>query len=154
LGFLSSEGVSEGVLVERRCEREQMAATSPTTMKRGPRIAATLGVSLATWASVYAFAPLSPAMEQVVALVRAKAARLTRPCAHALLVSARCSCARGSCVRSQLPYTALIWFGCYSLATISYNMLTFRECPEAAASLLEEIREARQALSKKGINVD
>ena len=55
--------------------------------------------------------------------------------------------------RVQLPYTALIWFGCYSLATISINMLTFRECPEAAASLLDEIREARRDLRTKGLVV-
>lgn len=57
-------------------------------------------------------------------------------------------------VFAQLPYTALIWFGCYSLGTISYSMLTFRECPEAAASLLKEIRKARQDLRKKGVTID
>ena len=36
-------------------------------------------------------------------------------------------------VVAALPLTALMWFGCYSLGTISYNMLSFRECPEAAA---------------------
>ena len=90
-------------------------------MKRGPQLAITLGILSATWASVFFYAPLSPAVEQVVVL---------------------------------LPYTALIWFGCYSLATISINMLTFNECPEAAASLLEEIRDARDDLRKKGITID
>ena len=39
-------------------------------MKRGPSIALALGASLATWASVYLFVPLSPAVEQVVEAVR------------------------------------------------------------------------------------
>jgi dolichyl-phosphate mannosyltransferase polypeptide 3 len=47
-----------------------------------------------------------------------------------------------------------MWFGCYSLGTISYSMLTFRECPEDAASLLREIKEARDELSAKGISID
>ena len=57
-------------------------------------------------------------------------------------------------MRAQLPYTALIWFGCYSLGTISYNMLTFRECPEAAAELQVQIKEARADLRKKGMKID
>lgn len=67
------------------------------------------------------------------------------------LIDCVCACA---CVRAQLPYTALIWFGCYSLGTISINMLTFRECPEAAAELLEEIKEARADLASKGMKID
>ena len=66
-------------------------------------------------------------------------------------------CSRASvCAKSvrQLPYTALIWFGCYSLGTISLNMLTFRECPEAAVELQEQIREARADLRRKGVTVD
>ena len=56
-------------------------------------------------------------------------------------------------VVEALPYTALIWFGCYSLGTISINILTFRECPEAAAELLDEIKQARSELSKKGVKL-
>ena len=46
-----------------------------------------------------------------------------------------------------------MWFGCYSLATISYGMLTLEECPEAAASLQTEIRQARADLRKKGVTI-
>ena len=35
-------------------------------------------------------------------------------------------------VVALLPYLALIWFGCYGLGTISYSLICFRECPEAA----------------------
>ena len=89
-------------------------------MKRGPLLSIIISTSLATWAAIYYFMPMSEAAQMVVA---------------------------------ALPLTALMWFGCYSLATISINMLTFRECPEAAASLLDEIREARRDLRTKGLVV-
>ena len=54
-------------------------------------------------------------------------------------------------VVAALPLTALMWFGCYSLGTISYNMLSFRECPEAAAELQGEIKAAQKDLRKRGL---
>ena len=71
-----------------------------------------------------------------------------------LACGAHSPCPHHALVHTQIPYTALIWFGCYSLGTISINMLTFRECPEAAAELLEEIKEARADLARKGVSVD
>lgn len=35
----------------------------------------------------------------------------------------------------QLPLYILIVFGCYSLATIAWNLMTFPECPDEAISL-------------------
>ena len=47
-----------------------------------------------------------------------------------------------------------MWFGCYSLATISYNMFTFRDCPEAAAELIDEIKQARTELRRRGMKIE
>ena len=87
-------------------------------MKRGPLLTIILSASLAGWAVIYKFVPLSESLTQVVA---------------------------------ALPLTALMWFGCYSLGTISYNMLSFRECPEAAAELQGEIKAAQKDLRKRGL---
>ena len=87
-------------------------------MKRGPLISIIISTSLATWAAIYYFMPMSEATQMVVA---------------------------------ALPLTALMWFGCYSLGTISYNMLSFRECPEAAAELQGEIKAAQKDLRKRGL---
>ena len=53
-----------------------------------------------------------------------------------------------------LPCYALISFGAWSLACISYNLLTFRSCPEAAAELQQEIGAARADLKRRGLDVD
>jgi hypothetical protein len=39
----------------------------------------------------------------------------------------------------QLPLWVIVSFGAYSLAVISYNLIKFRDCPEAAAEL-EKVR--------------
>ncbi|XP_033109659.1 dolichol-phosphate mannosyltransferase subunit 3-like [Anneissia japonica] len=50
-----------------------------------------------------------------------------------------------------LPVYLIIVFGSYSLAVIGYRVATFNDCEEAAASLKQEIEEARRDLTKKGL---
>ncbi|XP_071815564.1 dolichol-phosphate mannosyltransferase subunit 3-like [Apostichopus japonicus] len=49
-----------------------------------------------------------------------------------------------------LPIYLLVVFGSYSLATIGYRVATFNDCDEAAESLKQEIKEAREDLTRKG----
>jgi len=51
-----------------------------------------------------------------------------------------------------LPLYALITFGCWSLGIISYNLITFQECPEEAKELEIQRKQAMTELSKKGIS--
>ena len=37
----------------------------------------------------------------------------------------------------QLPLWALVTFGAYSLGSVGYSLLTFRDCPDAHAELLQ-----------------
>lgn len=53
-----------------------------------------------------------------------------------------------------MPVYALIAFGCYSLATIGYRVATFNDCLEASKSLKQEIKDAREDLTRKGYNFD
>lgn len=48
---------------------------------------------------------------------------------------------------------ALITFGCYSLATIGYNLMTFPECEHESKLLEKEREEAIRELKLKGIEV-
>ena len=52
---------------------------------------------------------------------------------------------------AQFPCLLLMWFGCWSLASISIGLLTVQDCPEAAASLQKEITEARADLARRGM---
>lgn len=49
-----------------------------------------------------------------------------------------------------LPFYLLIVFGCYSLFVIGWNLLIFRECPEAMKELEQNIGQARQNLKSYG----
>ena len=60
-----------------------------------------------------------------------------------------CLLSRMSC--SQLPCLALIWFGCWSLGTISLNLIRLRECTDAAVELREQIAAARNDLRARGL---
>ena len=60
---------------ERVGARASKATSGDFTMKRGPQLVASAAISLVAWASLYTFAPLSPAWLQVVEAVRAAAAR-------------------------------------------------------------------------------
>ncbi|KOO22756.1 dolichol-phosphate mannosyltransferase subunit 3 [Chrysochromulina tobinii] len=57
----------------------------------------------------------------------------------------------GQQVVSALPCLALIWFGCWSLGTISLNLIRLRECTDAAVELREQIAAARNDLRARGL---
>ncbi|XP_060125338.1 dolichol-phosphate mannosyltransferase subunit 3 isoform X1 [Zootoca vivipara] len=50
-----------------------------------------------------------------------------------------------------LPTYLLVAFGCYSLGVVGYRLATFNDCEEAARELQEQIREAREDLSRRGL---
>ncbi|XP_071356697.1 dolichol-phosphate mannosyltransferase subunit 3 [Trachinotus anak] len=52
-----------------------------------------------------------------------------------------------------MPLYLLVSFGCYSLATVGYRVATFNDCEEAAKELLEQIKEAKEDLRKKGLKI-
>lgn len=52
-----------------------------------------------------------------------------------------------------MPFYLLVTFGCYSLATIGYRVATFNDCDDAAKELLEQIKEAKEDLRKKGLKL-
>jgi dolichyl-phosphate mannosyltransferase polypeptide 3 len=54
----------------------------------------------------------------------------------------------------SLPFYLLILFGCYSLAAIGYNLLIFRECPDAMKELESNIQQARNNLRSYGFKDD
>ena len=56
-----------------------------------------------------------------------------------------------TCACTQLPCLALIWFGCWSLGTISINLIRLNESTEAAAELQRQEAEARADLTAKGL---
>lgn len=74
------------------------------------------------------------------------------PRTHVASRLSRQPCVCRACV--QLPCCALMWFGCWSLGTISYNLIKLKECPEAASSLAAEVLAARADLLRKGLDVD
>lgn len=49
------------------------------------------------------------------------------------------------------PLWALVILGLYALSTIAYNVMTFNDCPEAAAELEQQIKEAKKEMKKRGI---
>eukprot|EP01126_Amoeba_proteus_P011029 TRINITY_DN1438_c0_g2_i10.p1 TRINITY_DN1438_c0_g2~~TRINITY_DN1438_c0_g2_i10.p1 ORF type:complete len:116 (-),score=33.23 TRINITY_DN1438_c0_g2_i10:185-532(-) len=49
-----------------------------------------------------------------------------------------------------LPLWILVTFGSYSLFVISWRLIFFPECPEAAKKLQQEMAQAREDLKKKG----
>ncbi|KAJ1677985.1 hypothetical protein EV182_005024, partial [Spiromyces aspiralis] len=54
---------------------------------------------------------------------------------------------------SVLPLWGLVGLGAYSVCNIGYNLLTFRECPEAYHELMQQIREAKDDLRANGVDV-
>jgi len=53
-----------------------------------------------------------------------------------------------------LPLWALVSFGAYSLGCIGYNLLIFRECPEAFTELEKDLAAARKRLTAQGFKFD
>ena len=52
------------------------------------------------------------------------------------------------------PFVLVGVFGVASLTIIAYRVYTFRDCPEAAKELQQQIVEARKDLAKKGMKFD
>ncbi|KAJ3036002.1 hypothetical protein HDV00_003136 [Rhizophlyctis rosea] len=57
-------------------------------------------------------------------------------------------------VITAIPLWLVVTFGSYSLASIGYALLTFRDCPEAHQSLLAEISAAKAHLRAHGVPVE
>lgn len=52
-----------------------------------------------------------------------------------------------------LPLLALVSLGAYAFINIGYNLLVFKECPEAYHELMQEIQEAKGDLRAKHVDV-
>ena len=52
------------------------------------------------------------------------------------------------------PFLALVVFAVYSVLVIAYRVVTFNDCPEAAAEIKAEIVEARKELGGKGMKFE
>ncbi|EJD42759.1 dolichol-phosphate mannosyltransferase subunit 3 [Auricularia subglabra TFB-10046 SS5] len=59
-----------------------------------------------------------------------------------------------SLILPVLPWWLLVSFGSYSLWTLGWAMLSFRECPEAYEELTKEVEQAKQDLRRRGVDVD
>lgn len=49
------------------------------------------------------------------------------------------------------PLWLLVGLASYALISVLHGVATFRDCPEAAAELEREVREARAELAKRGV---
>lgn len=45
-------------------------------------------------------------------------------------------------------------FGIIAVSNIVYHMITFKECPKAYEELMQDIKEAKRELGKKGIKLE
>ncbi|KAJ1823797.1 hypothetical protein GGH91_000270 [Coemansia sp. RSA 2671] len=52
-----------------------------------------------------------------------------------------------------LPLLAIVSLGAYAFINIGYNLLVFRECPEAYHELMQEIQEAKDDLRAKNVDI-
>jgi dolichyl-phosphate mannosyltransferase polypeptide 3 len=57
-------------------------------------------------------------------------------------------------VSHQLPFYAVIVFGCYLLGRLGVAILTFNDVPEAHAELQKEIEQAKIELRQGKVEVD
>ncbi|CUM66005.1 uncharacterized protein PRCAT00003659001 [Priceomyces carsonii] len=53
-----------------------------------------------------------------------------------------------------LPWWVLVTFGAYSLGTLGWDVLTFKDKKEKYVELLEQIDEAKAFYEKEGIDLD
>ncbi|KAJ2747158.1 hypothetical protein GGI20_000772 [Coemansia sp. BCRC 34301] len=53
----------------------------------------------------------------------------------------------------SLPLLAVVSLGAYAFVNIGYNLLVFRECPEAYHELMQEIQEAKDDLRAKNVDI-
>ncbi|KAI6836336.1 hypothetical protein KC340_g4927 [Hortaea werneckii] len=56
--------------------------------------------------------------------------------------------------QKKLPLWALITFGCLLLFQLGWGVFSFNDVPEAHDELMKEIQEAREDLTRKGVEVD
>ena len=49
------------------------------------------------------------------------------------------------------PLWGIFCLGLYALISIGYGLMTFEDCPEAAAELERQIEEARAEMKRRGI---
>jgi len=49
------------------------------------------------------------------------------------------------------PLWAVLALGVYAASTVAYNVLTFRDCPEASLELEKQIQEAKAEMKKRKI---
>lgn len=49
------------------------------------------------------------------------------------------------------PVWGILLLGVYALATILYNVSTFNDCPDAAAELDKQIKEAKAEMTKRKV---
>lgn len=49
------------------------------------------------------------------------------------------------------PLWGIVGLGLYALITITYGVLTFEDCPQAAAELERQAEEARAEMKRRGI---
>ncbi|KAJ2156900.1 hypothetical protein GGF46_004876 [Coemansia sp. RSA 552] len=52
-----------------------------------------------------------------------------------------------------LPLVFLVALGSYAFVNIGYNLVAFRECPEAYHELMQEIQEAKDDLRAKNVDI-
>lgn len=57
-------------------------------------------------------------------------------------------------VLSTLPLWLVVAFGAYSLCSVGWALLTFRDCPAAFVELEGDIKRSRDRLTKKGFKFD
>ena len=51
------------------------------------------------------------------------------------------------------PIWAILLLGLYALGTIGLGLLNFKDCPEAAAEIEQQVKEAKVEMKKRGVNV-
>jgi dolichyl-phosphate mannosyltransferase polypeptide 3 len=49
------------------------------------------------------------------------------------------------------PLWAILALGVYALGCVLYGVATFRDCPEAATEIEQQVAEARKELKRRGI---
>ncbi|WKY04947.1 hypothetical protein Q1695_005729 [Nippostrongylus brasiliensis] len=60
-----------------------------------------------------------------------------------------CECFRHAVLYA--PVYAVLLLGIYALASVVYGVITFNDCAAARVELLQEIKEAREDLSKRKV---
>eukprot|EP00741_Cyanophora_paradoxa_P022518 tig00021464_g21744.t1 len=72
----------------------------------------------------------------------------------ALLSDAAALDERSRGVARMMPLYALVSFGAYSLASIAWGLISFREYPEEAEELKRDVQRAKADLRRKSLVLD